>query len=54
MVNNKKKSTMMSPIRHQMKKRNPSSGQNSQLVHWWLLIHSGWYQLGYTKTLHVL
>jgi hypothetical protein len=24
-----------------MKKRNPSSGQNGQLVHWWLLIHSG-------------
>jgi len=23
-----------------MKKRNPSSGQNGQLVHWWLLIHS--------------
>jgi len=22
-------------------KRNPSSGQNGQLVHWWLLIHSG-------------
>jgi len=29
------------PIRHRMKKRNPSSGQNDQLVHWWLLIHSG-------------
>jgi hypothetical protein len=33
-----------------MKKRNPSSGQNGQLVHWWLLIHSsqkirGWTQL---------
>jgi hypothetical protein len=24
-----------------MKKRNPSSGQNSQLVHWWLLVQSG-------------
>jgi len=24
-----------------MKKHNPSSGQNDQLVHWWLLIHSG-------------
>jgi hypothetical protein len=24
-----------------MKKRNPSSGQNGQLVHWWVLIHSG-------------
>jgi prepilin-type processing-associated H-X9-DG protein len=22
-------------------KSNPSSGQNGQLVHWWLLIHSG-------------
>jgi hypothetical protein len=28
-----------------MKKRNPSSGQNGQLVHWWLLIHSGQQQL---------
>jgi hypothetical protein len=24
-----------------MKKRNPSGGQNGQLVHWWLLFHSG-------------
>jgi len=40
-VSNKKKSTVMSPIRRRMKKRNPSSGQNGQLVHWWLLIHSG-------------
>jgi hypothetical protein len=40
-VSNKKKSTVMSPIRHRMKKRNPSSGQNGQLVHWWLLIHFG-------------
>jgi hypothetical protein len=31
----------MSPIRRRMKKRNPSGGQNGQLVHWWLLIHSG-------------
>jgi hypothetical protein len=30
----------MSPIRRWMKKRNPSGGQNGQLVHWWLLIHS--------------
>ncbi len=30
----------MSPIRRRMKKRNPSGGQNGQLVHWWLLIHS--------------
>jgi len=25
-----------------MKKRSPSSEQNGQLVHWWLLVHSGW------------
>jgi hypothetical protein len=24
-----------------MKKRSPSIGQNGQLVHWWLLVHSG-------------
>jgi hypothetical protein len=41
MVSSKKKWTVMNPIRRQMKKRNPSSGQNGQLVHWWLLIHSG-------------
>jgi hypothetical protein len=41
MVSNKKKWTVMNPIRRQMKKRNPSSGQNGQLVHWWLLVHSG-------------
>jgi hypothetical protein len=40
-VSSKKKSTVMSPIRRRMKTRNPSSGQNGQLVHWWLLIHSG-------------
>jgi hypothetical protein len=40
-VSSKKKSIVMSPIRHRMKKHNPSSGQNGQLVHWWLLIHSG-------------
>ncbi len=39
MVSSKKKSTVMSPIRRRMKKCNPSSGHNSQLVHWWLLIH---------------
>jgi hypothetical protein len=39
-VSSKKKSTVMSPIRRQMKKRNPSGGQNGQLVHWWVLIHS--------------
>jgi hypothetical protein len=41
MVSSKKKWTVMNPIRRRMKKRNPSSGQNGQLVHWWLLIHSG-------------
>ncbi len=40
MVSSKNKSTVMSPIRRRMKKRNPSGGQNGQLVHWWLLIHS--------------
>jgi hypothetical protein len=39
-VSSEKKSTVMSPIRRRMKKRNPSSGQNGQLVHWWLLSHS--------------
>jgi len=29
------------PISHRMKKCRPSSGQNGQLVHWWLLVHSG-------------
>jgi hypothetical protein len=42
-VSNKKKSTVMSPIQRRMKKRNPSGEQNGQLVHWWLLIHSGPY-----------
>jgi hypothetical protein len=37
----KKKRTMMNPIWGRMKKRSPSSGQNGQLVHWWLLVHSG-------------
>jgi hypothetical protein len=40
-VSSKKKWTLMNPIRHRMKKRNPSSGQNGQLVHWWLPVHSG-------------
>jgi hypothetical protein len=35
-----------------MKKRNPSSGQNDQLVHWWLLIHSG--RLASTKAIWLL
>jgi hypothetical protein len=40
-VSNKKKWSEMNPIRHRMKKRNPFSEQNGQLVHWWLLVHSG-------------
>jgi len=36
-----KKWTVMNPIWRRMKKRSPSSGQNSQLVHRWLLVHSG-------------
>jgi len=46
-VSSKKKSTVMNPIWRRMKKRNPSSGQNGQLVHWWLLIHSVRMGLGY-------
>jgi hypothetical protein len=41
MVSSKKKWTVMNPIRRQMKKCKASSGQNDQLVHWWLLVHSG-------------
>jgi hypothetical protein len=41
MVSSKKKWTVMNPIRRQMKKCKTSSEQNSQLVHWWLLVHSG-------------
>jgi hypothetical protein len=40
-VNSKKKWIVMNPIRHQMKKCKASNGQNGQLVHWWLLVHSG-------------
>jgi hypothetical protein len=40
-VSSKKKWTEMNPIRRRMKKCNPSSGQNGQLVHWWLLVHFG-------------
>jgi hypothetical protein len=40
-VNSKKKWTVMNRIRRRMKKRKASSGQNGQLVHWWLLVHSG-------------
>jgi hypothetical protein len=32
----------MNPVLRQMKKHSPSSGQNSQLVLRWLLVHSGW------------
>jgi hypothetical protein len=39
-VSSKKKWTVMNPIWRQMKKCTPSSGQNGQLVHWWLLVHS--------------
>jgi hypothetical protein len=28
-------------VRNRMKKRSPSYGQNGQLVHWWVLVHSG-------------
>jgi hypothetical protein len=41
MVSSKKKWTVMNPIRRRMKKCKASSGQNGQLVHWWLLAHSG-------------
>ncbi len=40
-VSSKKKWTVMNPIRRRMKKHKASSGQNGQLVHWWLLVHSG-------------
>jgi hypothetical protein len=39
-VSSKKKWTVMNPIRRRMKKCKASSGQNGQLVHWWLLVHS--------------
>jgi hypothetical protein len=45
-VSSKKKWTVMNPIRRRMKKCNPSSGQNGQLVHWWLLVHSGLVPVG--------
>jgi hypothetical protein len=40
-ISNKKKWTVMNPMWRRMKKRSPSRGQNGQLVHWWLLVHSG-------------
>jgi hypothetical protein len=39
MVNNEKKWTATNPIWCRMKKRNPSSGQDNQLMHCWLLVH---------------
>jgi hypothetical protein len=36
----KNKGNVMNPIWRRLKKRSPSSGQNGQLVHWWLLVHS--------------
>jgi hypothetical protein len=40
-ASSKKKWTMMNPIWRWMKKCNPSSGHNGQLVHWWMLVHFG-------------
>jgi hypothetical protein len=36
LTSNEKTSHLMSN-----EKRSPSSAQNGQLVHWWLLVHSG-------------
>ncbi len=33
--------SVMNPISCEMKKRSPFSEQNRELVHWWLLVHSG-------------
>ncbi len=41
MFNRKKKWTMMNHIWRRMKKCSPSSGQNEELMHTWLLVHSG-------------
>ncbi len=41
MINNEMKWIGMNPIWHRMKKCSPSNGQNGQLMHWWLLVHSG-------------
>jgi hypothetical protein len=41
MVSSKKKWIVMNPMWRQMKQRMSSSRQNDQLVHWWLLVHSG-------------
>jgi hypothetical protein len=41
MISSEKKWIVMNPIRCRMKKLSLSSGQNDQLVHWWLLVHSG-------------
>ncbi len=37
MINNEKKWTVIC----RMIKCSPSSGHNGQLVHWWMLVHSG-------------
>jgi hypothetical protein len=37
MVSSKKKWTVVNPIPRRMKKCKASSGQNDQLLHWWLL-----------------
>jgi hypothetical protein len=39
-ISSEKKWTVMNLILPRMKKHSPSSGQNGQLVHWWLLVHS--------------
>ncbi len=44
-VSSKKKWIVMNLIWCQMKKCNPSSEQNDQLVHWWLLVQSDPIQL---------
>jgi hypothetical protein len=44
-VSSKEKRSVMNPILCRMKKRSPSTGQNNQLVHWWLLIHSSQFSL---------
>ncbi len=36
---NEKEWTVMNPIWCQMKKCSSSSGQNGQMMHWWLLVH---------------
>jgi hypothetical protein len=52
-VSSKKKWTVMNLISRRMKKRSPSSGQNGQLVHWWLLVHSGLPQVLWNGPYHL-